>query len=68
MFRPVDTNVKFPQLEEEVIAWWEANNIVAKSLAAGDKPFVFYEGPPTSNGRPGLHHTISRSFKDVILR
>jgi isoleucyl-tRNA synthetase len=68
MFKPVDPNVKFPQLEEEVLAWWEANNIVAKSLAAGEKPFVFYEGPPTANGRPGLHHTISRSFKDVILR
>jgi len=68
MFRPVDTNVKFPQLEESILSWWEANDIVAKSLAAGEKPFVFYEGPPTSNGRPGLHHTISRSFKDVILR
>ncbi|MGB9740008.1 isoleucine--tRNA ligase [Chloroflexus sp.] len=68
MFKPVDPNVKFPQLEEEVLAWWEANNIVAKSLTAGEKPFVFYEGPPTANGRPGLHHTISRSFKDVILR
>ncbi|MCS6889096.1 MAG: isoleucine--tRNA ligase [Chloroflexus sp.] len=68
MFKPVDPNVKFPQLEEDVLAWWDANGIVAKSLAAGEKPFVFYEGPPTANGRPGLHHTISRSFKDVILR
>ncbi|WP_298404956.1 isoleucine--tRNA ligase [uncultured Chloroflexus sp.] len=68
MFKPVDPNVKFPQLEEDVLAWWEANDIVAKSLTAGEKPFVFYEGPPTANGRPGLHHTISRSFKDVILR
>ncbi|WP_298815230.1 isoleucine--tRNA ligase [Chloroflexus sp.] len=68
MFKSVDPNVKFPQLEEEVLAWWDANNIVAKALASGEKPFVFYEGPPTANGRPGLHHTISRSFKDVILR
>ncbi|OAN43810.1 isoleucine--tRNA ligase [Chloroflexus islandicus] len=68
MFKPVDPNVKFPQLEEDVLAWWDANDVVAKSLAAGEKPFVFYEGPPTANGRPGLHHTISRSFKDVILR
>ncbi|WP_322511443.1 isoleucine--tRNA ligase [Chloroflexus sp.] len=68
MFKPVDPNVKFPQLEEDVLAWWDAKGIVAKSLAAGEKPFVFYEGPPTANGRPGLHHTISRSFKDVILR
>ncbi|GAB4450007.1 MAG: isoleucine--tRNA ligase [Chloroflexi bacterium OHK40] len=68
MFKPVDTNVAFPQLEEEVLAWWAANRIVEKSLATGEKPFVFYEGPPTANGRPGLHHVISRSFKDIILR
>ncbi|NJN18272.1 MAG: isoleucine--tRNA ligase, partial [Oscillochloris sp.] len=68
MFKPVATNVAFPQLEEEVLAWWEANRIVEKSLASGDKPYVFYEGPPTANGRPGLHHVISRSFKDIILR
>ena len=68
MFQPVETNVAFPQLEEEVLAWWAANQIVEKSLASGEKPFVFYEGPPTSNGKPGLHHVISRSFKDIILR
>jgi isoleucyl-tRNA synthetase len=68
MFKPVATNVAFPQLEDEVLAWWQANRIVEKSLEAGDKPFVFYEGPPTANGRPGLHHVISRTFKDVILR
>ena len=68
MFKPVPTNVAFPQLEDEVLAWWQANRIVEKSLAAGDKPFVFYEGPPTANGRPGLHHVISRTFKDIVLR
>ncbi len=68
MFKAVDPNVNFPRLEEAILAWWEANQIVAKSLAAGEKPFVFYEGPPTANGRPGLHHVISRSFKDIILR
>lgn len=68
MFKPVDTSVSFPKLEEEILAWWRANQVVEQSLAAGDKPFVFYEGPPTANGRPGLHHAISRSFKDIILR
>ncbi len=68
MFQAVETNVSFPKLEEEVLAWWYEQKIVEKSLQAGDKPFVFYEGPPTSNGRPGLHHVISRSFKDIILR
>ena len=68
MFKPVETSVSFPQLEEQILAWWDANQIVAKSLAAGSKPFVFYEGPPTANGRPGLHHVISRTFKDIICR
>jgi isoleucyl-tRNA synthetase len=68
MFKPVETNVAFPRMEESILEWWAANQVVEKSLAAGEKPYVFYEGPPTSNGRPGLHHAISRSFKDVILR
>ncbi len=68
MFKPVETNVSFPELEEQILAWWEANQIVEKSLASGSKPFVFYEGPPTANGRPGLHHVISRTFKDIICR
>jgi isoleucyl-tRNA synthetase len=68
MFQPVNTNVSFPQLENEILEWWQAHRIVEKSLQSGDRPFVFYEGPPTANGRPGFHHTISRSFKDIILR
>ncbi len=68
MFKPVDANVSFPRMEEEILEWWYANRIVEQSLEAGEKPFVFYEGPPTSNGKPGLHHVISRTFKDIILR
>ncbi len=68
MFQPVDTKVSFPQLEESIIELWKVNQIVEKNLAAGTKPFVFYEGPPTANGRPGLHHAISRIFKDIICR
>lgn len=68
MFKSVDPSVAFPRLEEEVLAWWSEAKIVERSLQSGTKPFVFYEGPPTSNGRPGLHHVISRSFKDIILR
>ncbi|MFO7166495.1 MAG: isoleucine--tRNA ligase [Chloroflexota bacterium] len=67
-FQSVDTRVSFPKLEESVLELWKARRIVEKSLEAGDKPFVFYEGPPTANGRPGIHHTISRVFKDVICR
>ena len=68
MFKAVESGISFPQLEQEILEWWGANRIVEQSLAAGSKPFVFYEGPPTANGRPGLHHVISRTFKDIILR
>jgi isoleucyl-tRNA synthetase len=67
-FQPVDTRVSFPRLEEEVLEFWKRAQIVERSLAGGDKPFVFFEGPPTANGRPGIHHVISRVFKDVIPR
>jgi isoleucyl-tRNA synthetase len=67
-FQPVDTRVSFPKLEEEVLELWKQRQVVEKSLAAGDKPWVFYEGPPTANGRPGLHHVIARIFKDVVCR
>ncbi len=56
--------------EEEVLRFWKENRIFEKSLERGsDKhPFIFYEGPPTANGRPGVHHMESRSFKDAIPR
>ncbi len=64
-----------PKIEEKVLNFWKVNRIFDKSLAknkkksaAQTKTFVFYEGPPTANGRPGIHHVIARSFKDVILR
>ncbi len=58
------------QLEERVLDFWKANDISGKSLnlRKGGAPFVFYEGPPGANGRPGLHHVISRIFKDIICR
>lgn len=58
------------QKEEEVLAFWESEQIFKKTLnkEAPQGEFVFYEGPPTANGRPGIHHLISRSFKDVIPR
>jgi isoleucyl-tRNA synthetase len=68
MFQSVRSNVSFPELETEILAWWRDNQIVARSLQSGNQPFVFYEGPPTANGRPGFHHVISRAFKDIILR
>lgn len=60
----------FAQNEEEVLKMWEEKQIFQKTLAkpAPQGDFVFFEGPPTANGRPGIHHVLARSFKDVILR
>ena len=69
-FSPVDPKVSFPQLEADVAAWWAEHDIVKKTLAHGDpqRPFVFFEGPPTANGRPGIHHVEARSSKDIVVR
>ncbi|MCH8986764.1 class I tRNA ligase family protein, partial [Patescibacteria group bacterium] len=60
----------FPKMEEEVLQEWKQKDIFAKSLKARKKAkrFVFYEGPPTANGRPGFHHVLARAFKDIICR
>ena len=62
--------LKLPELEEKVLSFWNDNRIFEKSVEARrrGKPFVFYEGPPTANGRPGIHHVLTRSFKDIVLR
>lgn len=56
--------------EEEILTFWRTNGIFQKSLSkpATQGDFIFYEGPPTANGRPGVHHIESRSFKDAIPR
>ena len=70
MFKPVDARVSFPKLEEEVLAFWRQNAIFRRSIEERpeDKLFIFYEGPPTANARPGIHHVLSRVFKDLIPR
>lgn len=69
-FRDVNTRVSFPQLEQDILAWWQAQNIAKQALDHGDhaRPFVFFEGPPTANGRPGIHHVEARVTKDIIIR
>lgn len=70
MFKPVSSQVDFPTLEEEILKFWEENKILAKSIEnrRGNKRFVFYEGPPTANGKPHMGHVLQRSLKDLILR
>lgn len=58
------------QNEEKILQFWRDNNIFAKTLEkdAPSGEFNFFEGPPTANGRPGIHHVLARSFKDIIPR
>ncbi|HEX6709347.1 MAG TPA: isoleucine--tRNA ligase [Rubrobacter sp.] len=69
-FDKVSPQVNFPRLEEEILGLWEKTGAFEKSVQSRpeDRPFVFYEGPPTANGKPGFHHALSRSFKDLIPR
>jgi len=61
---------KFPELEENILKQWDEKDIFSKSLTkpAPEGNFIFFEGPPTANGKPGMHHLIARCFKDVINR
>lgn len=70
MFRSVDPQVSFPKMEESVMAWWQGAQVPQRGMTGReDGPdFVFFEGPPTANGKPGVHHVLARAFKDIILR
>ncbi|MEP6691353.1 MAG: isoleucine--tRNA ligase [Gemmatimonadaceae bacterium] len=70
MFRPLPPEQAADALEREVLAQWSAEGILAQTDAAraGAPEFVFFEGPPTANGRPGIHHVFSRTLKDLFCR
>ncbi len=74
---PTDLPMSYPtppdtllELEDDVLRHWRRENLFQRTLeaTAEGEPFVFYEGPPTANGRPGLHHIISRTIKDLVCR
>src|SRR6266481_1662948 len=70
MFSEVSTRAGFPDMEVEVLRFWKEHDIFHKSLKQreGRPPFVFYEGPPTANNPPGIHHVLSRALKDLFPR
>ena len=69
-FTAVPSSVNYPAMEERVMAMWAARNIFERTLSErADGPrYVFFEGPPTANGRPGIHHVLARAFKDMFPR
>ncbi len=70
MFRPVSADLDFVSLEESELARWREQRVFERSLRQRDgaEPWVFYEGPPTANGMPGLHHVWARVYKDLFCR
>ena len=70
MFRPVSSKLNPVVLEEQMLNFWKLHRTFLKSSQArlGGAEYVFYEGPPTANGKPGVHHALARAFKDVFPR
>jgi isoleucyl-tRNA synthetase len=70
MYQPLPDKFSYPELEKEILSFWDDHKIFGKSLELRkDRPyFSFYEGPPTVNGKPGIHHVLARTIKDTICR
>ncbi len=62
--------LNLPQIGKEVLEFWKQHNIFEKSISSrpADNPYTFYEGPPSANGMPGIHHAMARSIKDIFCR
>ena len=69
-FDVVNTRYEGPKIEEEVLLFWEKNDVFKATLnLSKERPlYTFNEGPPTANGKPGIHHVLARSFKDTFPR
>ncbi len=70
MFKELTDKINYPDVEQEILKFWEENKIfeLSVSLRDGKPPYTFYEGPPTANGRPGIHHVMARTLKDAFCR
>jgi isoleucyl-tRNA synthetase len=69
-FTDVKPSVNYPELEEKILQLWRDKTVLQRSMTEreGQTPYVFFEGPPTANGRPGIHHVLARAFKDIFPR
>jgi isoleucyl-tRNA synthetase len=70
MFKELTDKINYSEVEKEILKFWEDNKVFEESVSSRDgKPlFTFYEGPPTANGRPGIHHVMARTLKDAFCR
>ncbi|MCO5208895.1 MAG: isoleucine--tRNA ligase [Caldilinea sp.] len=69
-FDEVKPSVSYPEMEEKILQLWRQRDVFQRSMSerAGGPEYVFFEGPPTANGRPGIHHVLARAFKDIFPR
>ena len=67
---PEYKGLDLPKIAEEIHSYWEEHNVFEKSVTTreGKKPYVFFEGPPSANGLPGVHHVLARAIKDIFPR
>lgn len=67
---PEYKGLNLPKVADEILSYWQENNIFEKSVTTreGAEPYVFFEGPPSANGLPGVHHVLARSIKDIFPR
>ncbi|MBA2407400.1 MAG: isoleucine--tRNA ligase, partial [Chitinophagales bacterium] len=67
---PEFKNLNLPEIDQQIREFWQEEKIFEESVSSreGNEPFVFYEGPPSANGHPGIHHVMSRTFKDLFCR
>jgi len=70
MFKEVSSKLGLPELEKRILKRWQQEKTFEKGLELSKNrpPYIFYEGPPTANGRPGIHHVMARTIKDVVCR
>ncbi len=70
MYKQGIEKIGYPAIEKHILQFWKENNVFEKSVEnrSKDNTFAFYEGPPTANGKPGIHHVISRTLKDLVCR
>jgi len=67
---PEYKGLDLPKVAEEILAYWQENEIFEKSISTreGNEPYIFFEGPPSANGMPGIHHVMARAIKDIFCR
>ena len=70
MYKEINVKENIAKAEDRIKKYWKKNNIPEKSISTreGQEKFVFFEGPPTANGKPGIHHVIARTLKDTVCR